>query len=81
VEATAPRCNAPWVSSVIESDGTVRQCFFHPPIGNVHEHSLPEILNSAVAVAFREGLDVARNPTCRRCVCALNYRGEMAAAE
>ena len=23
------RCNAPWVSTVIEADGTVRPCFFH----------------------------------------------------
>ena len=33
-EPVAPRCNAPWVSAVIESDGTVRPCFFHEPIGN-----------------------------------------------
>lgn len=29
-------CNAPWVSTVIEADGTVRPCFFQPPLGNLH---------------------------------------------
>ena len=28
-------CNAPWVSAVIEADGTVRPCFFQPPLGNL----------------------------------------------
>ena len=27
------KCNAPWVSTVVEADGTVRPCFFHPPFG------------------------------------------------
>src|SRR5574341_1154659 len=25
-------CNAPWISTVIEADGTVRPCFFHRPL-------------------------------------------------
>ena len=29
------KCNAPWVSTVIEADGTVRPCFFHEAIGNI----------------------------------------------
>jgi MoaA/NifB/PqqE/SkfB family radical SAM enzyme len=66
------RCNAPWVSTVIEADGTVRPCFFHPPIGNIHEHSLPEILNAASSVEFRKQLDISANPTCEKCVCYLN---------
>jgi MoaA/NifB/PqqE/SkfB family radical SAM enzyme len=36
-EHEAPRCNAPWVSAVVESDGTVRPCFFHAPIGNIRD--------------------------------------------
>lgn len=69
-------CNAPWVSSVIEADGTVRPCFFHAPIGNVKESgSLEEVLSSPRAVAFRRSLDVATNPVCVRCVCTLNLRG------
>lgn len=67
-------CNAPWVSSVVESDGTVRPCFFHEPLGNIHrDGSLQEILNGEKAVAFRAALDVATNPVCRRCVCSLNH--------
>jgi MoaA/NifB/PqqE/SkfB family radical SAM enzyme len=65
-------CNAPWVSSVIEADGTVRPCFFHRPLGNIHERSLAEILNSDDAIGFRRGLDVHQDPVCRRCVCTFN---------
>jgi Fe-coproporphyrin III synthase len=71
-ERPVRRCNAPWVSSVIEADGTVRGCFFHPPIGNVHTAGgLMAVVNSAPARAFRSGLDVTRNPICRACVCSL----------
>ena len=66
------KCNAPWVSTVIEADGTVRPCFFLPSLGNIHDRSLPEILNSPEAIAFRRGLDMDANDTCRRCVCYLN---------
>ena len=68
-------CNAPWVSSVIESDGTVRPCFFQPPLGNIHHAtSLGEILNSPEAIAWRQGLDVRRDTICRKCVCSLSLR-------
>jgi len=30
-----------------------------------------EVLNSPEAIEFRRSLDVAGNPTCRRCVCSL----------
>ena len=65
-------CNAPWVSSVIEADGTVRPCFFHRPLGNVHERSIADILNSEDAVGFRRRLDVRRDPVCQRCVCTFS---------
>lgn len=65
-------CNAPWVSTVIETDGTVRPCFFHPGFGNINEQSLEEILNAPHARAFRRGLDVTRDPICRTCVCTLS---------
>jgi MoaA/NifB/PqqE/SkfB family radical SAM enzyme len=66
------RCSAPWVSTVIESDGTVRACFFHQALGNIHDDTLSTILNSPEAVAFRENLDVASDPVCSRCVCTFN---------
>jgi Fe-coproporphyrin III synthase len=66
-------CNAPWVSSVIESDGTVRPCFFQPPLGNINSApSLGAIVNSPEAVAWRQGLDVKRDAICRKCVCTLS---------
>jgi MoaA/NifB/PqqE/SkfB family radical SAM enzyme len=65
-------CNAPWVSTVVETDGTVRPCFFHESFGNVNDRPLDEILNSPQARAFRAGLDVTRNEICRKCVCTLS---------
>jgi Fe-coproporphyrin III synthase len=70
----SPRCNAPWTSAVIETDGTVRPCFFHPPIGNVHHSSLEEVINGREALTFRSRLDIPTNSICQRCVCSLNYR-------
>jgi len=66
------KCNAPWVSTVIEADGTVRPCFFHPPIGNIRTDSLEEILNSRESIRFRKDLDIDSNSTCVKCVCYLN---------
>ncbi len=37
-------CNAPWVSVVLEADGSVRPCFFHDAIGNVRRTPLASIL-------------------------------------
>lgn len=70
-ENVAPRCNAPWVSAVIEASGDVRPCFFHPVTGNIHNQSFGDILNSRKALEFRSSLDVDHNDTCRRCVCSL----------
>ena len=67
------RCNAPWVSAVVEPDGVVRPCFFHEPYGRMENGTgLSTVLNSPKAVSFRRGLDVATDETCRRCVCSLN---------
>jgi MoaA/NifB/PqqE/SkfB family radical SAM enzyme len=74
-EPIAPRCNAPWVSAFVEADGTVRPCFFQPPIGKVSAAStLMSVLQSSEAVAFRDGLDVSTNTICKRCVCSLNWK-------
>lgn len=66
------KCNAPWVSAVIEPDGNVRPCFFHLVQGNIREHSLENILNSKEAIQFRRNLDIEKNDTCMKCVCYLN---------
>ena len=73
----APVCNAPWVSAVIEVDGSVRPCFFHRSIGNISSSTLEEVINGEAAQAFRQSLNMAANPTCQRCVCSLNYRQEL----
>jgi MoaA/NifB/PqqE/SkfB family radical SAM enzyme len=67
----AVQCNAPWVSAVLEPEGVLRPCFFHDPYGSAVD-GLEEALNSPAAVAFRQRLEVSRNQTCQRCVCALN---------
>jgi Fe-coproporphyrin III synthase len=70
----SPLCDAPWVSAVLEVDGSVRPCFFHRKIGSVSTHSLVDAVNSEEAQQFRKKLDVASNPVCQRCVCSLHYR-------
>ncbi|WP_433964691.1 radical SAM protein [Tunturiibacter gelidiferens] len=70
----APACNAPWVSAVLEIDGSVRPCFFHNSIGNVTHSTLEDVVNGRVAREFRASLNVETNPICQRCVCSLNYR-------
>ncbi len=72
----SPVCNAPWRSAVIEADGSVRPCFFHPAIGNLRDATLDVVLNSEKAREFRGGLDIASNPICRHCVCSLNCPGQ-----
>jgi Fe-coproporphyrin III synthase len=64
------QCNAPWSSVVIEANGDVRPCFFHPAVGNVRRQPLGAILTDALP-AFRRTLDVPTNQTCARCVCTL----------
>jgi MoaA/NifB/PqqE/SkfB family radical SAM enzyme len=71
--SVAPACNAPWVSAVWGSDGSVRPCFFHRPIGSTAPGiELDAVLNAPEALAFRSSLNIAENEICRRCVCSLN---------
>ena len=70
-EFPAVHCNAPWVSAVLDADGSVRPCFFHEPYGSA-AGGFVEAINSPGAVAFRRSLATTTNETCRRCVCSLN---------
>jgi MoaA/NifB/PqqE/SkfB family radical SAM enzyme len=70
----SPICNAPWVSAVVEVDGSVRPCFFHRTIGNITSSTLEEVINGERAQEFRQSLDMENDVICRRCVCSLNYR-------
>ena len=72
---TSPRCNAPWVSTVLEVNGDLRPCFFHPVMASTEGLTLEEAVNSEAAIAFRDQLDVATDPICNRCVCSLSYKG------
>lgn len=71
----SPKCNAPWVSAVIEADGKVRPCFFHRAVGSIHDSGLDEIVNGETARSFRHQLNIADNPICKRCVCSLYHPG------
>ena len=66
------KCNAPWVSAVVEADGKVRPCFFHAPMGNIREQPLDHILNGEDSIRFRKELDMQKNETCVKCVCYLH---------
>jgi MoaA/NifB/PqqE/SkfB family radical SAM enzyme len=66
------KCNAPWVSTVIEADGSVRPCFFHDSIGNIRDNSLADILNTKEAISFRKELNMSANAICVKCVCSLS---------
>jgi len=66
----AVSCNAPYISVVVEADGSVRPCFFHDAVGNVRETPLESIVRQNLP-AFRRTLDVTTNPVCTRCVCSI----------
>ena len=67
------KCNAPWVSAVVEADGSVRPCFFHDVKGNIKSAPLIELINSEDSISFRKNLDVRTNSICEKCVCSLNF--------
>jgi MoaA/NifB/PqqE/SkfB family radical SAM enzyme len=68
----AVRCNAPWVSAVVEANGTVRPCFFQPAYAPSQNGDLAAVINAPQSVEFRRGLDVRTNEICKRCVCTLS---------
>jgi len=68
------KCNAPWVSSVIESDGQVRPCFFHPSYGNIFDNDFAAVINSPKAIDFRKHLKINKDPVCQKCVCSLHIK-------
>lgn len=75
-----PRCNAPHISTVIEVDGTVRPCYFLPPVSSVGkqgERSLGDAINESRAVEMRHAYRAGERQECARCVCPL-YRGPRA---
>lgn len=72
VPGPTPRCNAAWVSAVVEPDGAVRPCFFLPAYTDpgAGDPSPLAALDGPAAIAFRRVLDVREHPTCRACTCS-----------
>jgi Fe-coproporphyrin III synthase len=66
----AVACNAPYMSVVVEADGSVRPCFFHAAVGNIRESPLGAIVERNLP-AFRDGLNLSSDPVCARCVCSM----------
>ncbi len=67
------KCNAPFVSAVVESNGDLRPCFFHRPLGNIfRDGGLTTVLNSKSAIKWRSLFNVKEHRKCSRCVCSLN---------
>lgn len=66
---SAPACNAPEWSSVVEADGALRPCFFQPRVSWVGRgNSLREGRRSAAYALALTALG-AGNPICAGCVC------------
>ena len=72
----APDCNAPEWSSVVEADGTLRPCFFQPPVGRVRGTSLRELRTSVLYATALDRLGEG-NRTCMSCVCPKHRAGTL----
>ncbi len=64
----APPCNAPEWSSVVLADGSVRPCFFQPPVPRARGASLREAREGVEYRRSLQGLGRG-NATCASCVC------------
>lgn len=65
---TAPKCNAPEWSSVVEADGALRPCFFQPALGVPGSAGIAAVMESAGYADVLRGLG-GGNPICASCVC------------
>ena len=63
------RCNAPRFSAVIETDGTLKPCFFLPPAGRLDDTPLSQALNTTEFKAVRRRQRLGLSQECRLCVC------------
>lgn len=71
------RCNAPRFSAVIETDGTLRPCYFLPSWGKLNGTSLHDALNAPEAINLRAQQRRSEREECGRCVCYA-YKGARA---
>jgi MoaA/NifB/PqqE/SkfB family radical SAM enzyme len=72
-----PPCDAPWWSSVVEADGSIRPCFFQPAVGDARA-GLRAVRRGP---AYRQALRQIRRPNdaCARCVCPKRRGGLLGA--
>ena len=68
------RCNAPRFSAVIETDGSLKPCYFLPAWGSLAGRELAAALNDPEAIALRRAQRLGDREECKRCVCSA-YRG------
>ena len=61
-----PRCDAPWTSTVVGADLSLKPCFFLPPMGTAAE-GLGVGLRAAAPTL--RGLRIRDEAACARCVC------------
>jgi Fe-coproporphyrin III synthase len=66
----AVRCNAPRWSTVIETDGSLKPCYFLPAIGKLNGGSILSTLNEPGAIDLRHQQRVGEREECSRCVCS-----------
>lgn len=61
-------CLDAWAKAFIQVDGGVRLCCYNTPVGNINQGTLDEVLNSDVAMGYRQGLLTGDlRPMCRIC--------------
>lgn len=59
------RCLDPWLLALIQADGTVKPCCWHPPVGSLARDSLKAVLNGEAVAALRRQL--ASGDLCESC--------------
>jgi len=63
------RCNAPRFSTVIETDGTLKPCYFLPAWGHLDGAPLSAALNAPAVQSMRRQQRLGLRQECARCVC------------
>ena len=63
------RCNAPRFSAVIETDGSIKPCFFLPSSGRFDGTPMSRALNTAIGKDLRRQQRLGLRQECSRCVC------------
>lgn len=67
-------CLAPFISTVIDADGTVCPCYFLPPVGSILREPLDVILNNRAYGTVRRRFKRGALAECKLCVCPMRLR-------